>query len=59
MAHRDVKPVPPFVPTYSMADRVGTFPRAVYGWMCAGLLITGIERWLRGRRTCRVFEVLL
>jgi FtsH-binding integral membrane protein len=58
MAYRDVRPVPPFVPTYSMADRVGTFLRAVYGWMCAGLLITAMTAWIVASTPALVLAVL-
>jgi len=58
MAYRDVRPVPPFVPTYSMADRVGTFLRAVYGWMCAGLLTTAMTAWIVASTPALVLAVL-
>jgi FtsH-binding integral membrane protein len=31
-----------FTPPVEAAERVGTFLRAVYGWMCAGLAITAV-----------------
>jgi FtsH-binding integral membrane protein len=42
MAYNDARSVPPFPSAYAGAERVGAFLRAVYWWMCAGLLITAI-----------------
>jgi hypothetical protein len=41
-----------------MADRVGTFLRAVYGWMCAGLLITAMTAWIVASTPALVLAVL-
>jgi hypothetical protein len=38
----DRNPVTPFPGSVATAERVTAFLRAVYGWMCAGLAVTGV-----------------
>src|SRR3982074_3435838 len=42
MAPRDMTPDMPFSASLSVEERVTTFLRAVYGWMCGGLAITAL-----------------
>jgi FtsH-binding integral membrane protein len=46
MAPSDLSSVGGFSNSLPVADRVGVFLRAVYGWMCAGLAITAGTAWL-------------
>ena len=42
----DRTPAAPFPGSVATAERVTAFLRAVYGWMCAGLVVTGVVAWL-------------
>jgi FtsH-binding integral membrane protein len=42
MAPYEISPNARFATSVDAAERVGTFLRAVYGWMCAGLAITAL-----------------
>jgi FtsH-binding integral membrane protein len=42
MERYEMTPEAPIAGAYEIADRVGAFLRAVYGWMCAGLAITAL-----------------
>lgn len=42
MARYDVTPETAFRTPYAVDERVSTFLRSVYGWMCAGLAITAL-----------------
>jgi FtsH-binding integral membrane protein len=46
MARDEMTRDQPFAPALPMAERVGVFLRAVYGWMCAGLAITAATAWI-------------
>src|ERR671935_1813208 len=42
----DRNPVAPYPASVATAERVTAFLRAVYGWMCAGLAVTGVVAYL-------------
>jgi FtsH-binding integral membrane protein len=42
----DRSPAAPFPGSVATAERVTAFLRAVYGWMCAGLVVTGVVAYL-------------
>jgi uncharacterized protein len=42
MARYEMTPETAFRTPYAVDERVGTFLRSVYGWMCAGLAITAV-----------------
>src|SRR5215470_18056912 len=44
----DRNPAAPFPGSVASAERVTAFLRAVYGWMCAGLAVTGVVAYLIG-----------
>ena len=46
MAPFDRNPAAPFPGSVATAERVTAFLRAVYGWMCAGLAVTGVVAYL-------------
>jgi uncharacterized protein len=46
MAYDDIRRIPSLASTYLTDERVGTFLRAVYGWMCIGLAITAVTAWM-------------
>ena len=43
MARFETTPERPFSGAWPVEERVTTFLRAVYGWMCAGLAITAVS----------------
>jgi FtsH-binding integral membrane protein len=42
----DRNPVAPYPGSVATAERITAFLRAVYGWMCAGLAVTGVVAYL-------------
>src|SRR2546426_8690610 len=42
----DRNPATPFPGSVATAERVTAFLRAVYGWMCAGLAVTGVVAYI-------------
>ena len=43
MARIEMTPDRPFSASWPVEERVTTFLRAVYGWMCGGLAITAVS----------------
>jgi FtsH-binding integral membrane protein len=46
-----------FAQGYPVAERVNTFLRGVYGWMCAGLAITALTAWIVAGSPALIYTV--
>ena len=57
MARFDVPAAAPTTNPFSVDERVTTFLRSVYGWMCAGLGITAVTAWLIAASPALVFTI--
>ena len=57
MARFDVPAAAPTTHPFSVDERVTTFLRSVYGWMCAGLAITATTAWFIASSPSLVFTI--